>query len=592
MEYDENVCRHPLLNANETKSDTPKFRKEILRALEDKHGWERDCGGTENDFQYVRRVQETIGLHSEMAHKEWHKIMTRYPTVRTKSDDERKKRKRLTCAICGQNFYNQKLLEKHRQESARCLKTWKNNANKPYFCSSKNCGRVLIGIQNYEKHINYHCHDRNVFRQWMTSDDRRYGNNVGVPKEDEKQFRGNIYYSVENGEWRCTRCGKTADAYNVKGLIHHMKRHRKEMLESNKELDKKRFADPEIRKENRARIAMLPPEDITEKNDVEGNGNDPVEHSPVETSWEEYIKKYYNCMFSREQICYPMGTDKEADFSELRDKRLELNEEWKYNYNNGEWKIHRWNGKNSLTETNKTVDPMEPRIEKVDTYQIPKTIAWRNTEKSGDKRLWRKEFWRKNKNGHWKIYEHVHGILYEVEKHYNPQYPIVYLGDDNSDEEEEHEKEPQPESFRMDLEDQNLYEEQIMTRKEVVIQNRLEMELQIKRIYWDTNTGTFQCNLCTALPEGTHMEEVEKLFRHISNCHEKLAGKKKVYCPYCPAHYCTKDTLVIHVGLKNQRGNGCYRIKKCVALPTQDGKTIWDDLLEKNGKTKDRRTKN
>ena len=32
MEYDENVCRHPLLNANETKSDAPKFRKAILRA--------------------------------------------------------------------------------------------------------------------------------------------------------------------------------------------------------------------------------------------------------------------------------------------------------------------------------------------------------------------------------------------------------------------------------------------------------------------------------------------------------------------------------------------------------------------------------
>ena len=32
MEYDENVCRHPLLNANETKGDAPKFRKAILRA--------------------------------------------------------------------------------------------------------------------------------------------------------------------------------------------------------------------------------------------------------------------------------------------------------------------------------------------------------------------------------------------------------------------------------------------------------------------------------------------------------------------------------------------------------------------------------
>ena len=70
----------------------------------------------------------------------------------------------------------------------------------------------------------------------MTGDDRRYGNNIGVPIDDEKQFYGNIYYKKETGLWKCARCEKTADAFNVKGLIMHVRQHKKKCWNLRKNL--------------------------------------------------------------------------------------------------------------------------------------------------------------------------------------------------------------------------------------------------------------------------------------------------------------------------------------------------------------------
>ena len=99
------------------------------------------------------------GIYHEDSMKEWHKGMLRYPTITTKSE---KAEKKVKCATCNDVFLNQRLLNEHKQKSARCQKTWKTNADRPYTCPNANCGRTIIGIQKYEKHLNYHCHDGNI----------------------------------------------------------------------------------------------------------------------------------------------------------------------------------------------------------------------------------------------------------------------------------------------------------------------------------------------------------------------------------------------------------------------------------------------
>ena len=203
-------------------------------------------------------------------------------------------------------------------------------------------------------------------------------------------------------------------------------------------------------------------------------------------------------------------------------------------------------------------------------------------------RLWRREFWRRDKEGKWKIYEHVQGIFYETDEEYHPNYPIIYAGDETDDEEETKCKNnTRCQSEQIDKDERHLYEPEILDRREVVFRNRLELETNAQRILWNGNYGKYECNLCAENAEGWCIEELNKLFKHISNRHEKLAQTKPVFCPYCPAHYCTKDILQIHLGLKKQRGNGGYIVKTCVAIPEQVKTKTWDDMLIRNNQPPD-----
>ena len=124
-------------------------------------------------------------------------------------------------------------------------------------------------------------------------------------------------------------------------------------------------------------------------------------------------------------------------------------------------------------------------------------------------------------------------------------------------------------------------------------ERRKNFEFLTKRLIWDTNYGKIRCGLCNKWPDGWELEELDRALAHVSKAkgHITLANKNNIACPYCLKIYNSKEDMVIHLRLKEQRDGGCYKIMLCPdsSSQTRAPQDVWDDLLVKNGQEKPER---
>ena len=111
-------------------------------------------------------------------------------------------------------------------------------------------------------------------------------------------------------------------------------------------------------------------------------------------------------------------------------------------------------------------------------------------------------------------------------------------------------------------------------------QKRINTELKVERLKWDSNKGCIKCNLRDNM--SWELEQERDIVNHMTHKHTVLSKLKKIKCPYCPKTLSEKRTMLIHLRIAEQRRGNAYDVMLCPKYIRKEPSKIWDDLLRKN----------
>ena len=133
------------------------------------------------------------------------------------------------CPTCQKKYETKNRLNKHRANGKKCKDEYKaRQKDKIELCEK--CDKWIYGDDNWQKHKTYHCNNNNEDGEYREIDekgfcDRRKTKNLGTPDDTMDMNQRKITYDKESNKWKCKKCGKEAEPYNLRGLIAHAENH-------------------------------------------------------------------------------------------------------------------------------------------------------------------------------------------------------------------------------------------------------------------------------------------------------------------------------------------------------------------------------
>merc|ERR1712105_284424 len=182
----------------------------------------------------------------------------------------------------------------------------------------------------------------------------------------------------------------------------------------------------------------------------------------------------------------------------------------------------------------------------------PELEEWYCTKKE-DKRLMPNEYWHLDDGGDWQICQMIHGVYVPTFARKKPHYPIFTLGDETDNEDD---------TYANDNAAYNLIINEGRVKyklgKMTAGQRRINVELMVERLKWDSNKGCIKCNLRDNM--SWELEQEREIVNHMTYKHAALSKLKRIKCPYCPKTLSEKRTMLIHLRIAEQRGGNAYDI--------------------------------